>query len=230
MDSRSLSFTVQPGEFWGIIGPNGAGKTTLLRVLLGMIQPQTGTVQIMGQEISSAGSSLIGYVPQSREISPETPLRAWDFVSFGLPHKFRPWLTKRDRMLVEEVLQLTNSKEYAHKPIGKLSGGERQRLFLAQALLRNPKVLLLDEPTSNLDPRAQENLAAVVKKVNEERGISIIFVTHDIHLISRYAHQILYLTREQYTKGSVKEVIKPEVLSTLYGVQEKVSESNQNYA
>jgi ABC-type Mn2+/Zn2+ transport system ATPase subunit len=71
---RNLSFTVHPGEFWGIIGPNGAGKTTLLRVLLGMINPQTGTVQIMGKEISSAGSSLIGYVPQSREISPETPL------------------------------------------------------------------------------------------------------------------------------------------------------------
>lgn len=220
---RNLSFTVQPGEFLGIIGPNGAGKTTLLRVLLGMIQPQNGNVQVMGQEISSASSSLIGYVPQSREISPETPLRAWDFVSFGLPHKYRPWLTKQDRMLVQEVLHLTNSEKYAHKPIGKLSGGERQRLFLAQALLRNPKVLLLDEPTSNLDPSAQENIATVVKKVNVERGISIIFVTHDIHLISRYAHQILYLTREHYTKGTVKEVIKPEVLSTLYGLPVQVS-------
>lgn len=222
---RNISFEVNPGEFLGIIGPNGAGKSTLLRVLLGMIQPQEGTVQIMGRGITTVGSSLIGYVPQARQIDPETPLRAWDFVSFGLPHKFRPWLTKNDRMLIQDALRLTDSERFAEKPLGKLSGGERQRLFLAQALLRDPKILLLDEPTSNLDPGAQEMITAVVERVNRERGISIVFVTHDINLISRYAHQILYLTREHYVKGTVEEVMQPDVLSRLYGVPVEVSQS-----
>lgn len=222
---RNLSFRVRSKEFLGIIGPNGAGKTTLLRVLLGMIQPQDGRVLVMGEEVTKAGSTYIGYVPQSRQIDPETPLRAWDFVSFGLPHKYRPWLTKQDRMLIQEALYLTDSERYAEKPLGKLSGGERQRLFLAQALLRNPKVLLLDEPTSNLDPGAQENLAALVERVNKERGISVVFVSHDINLISRYAHQILYLTRERYVKGTVEEVMKPEVLTKLYGVPVEVTTS-----
>lgn len=222
---RNLSFNVAIGEFMGIIGPNGAGKTTLLRVLLGMIQPQDGTVKVMGKNITSAGSSLLGYVPQSRQINPETPLQGKEFVSFGLPHKYRPWLTKQDRLLVQEALRLTDSERYADKPIGKLSGGERQRLFLAQALLRDPKVLLLDEPTSNLDPGAQENLAAVVERVNRERGISVVFVSHDVNLISRYAHQILYVTREQYVKGSVEDVMQPEVLTKLYGVPVEVTKS-----
>jgi zinc/manganese transport system ATP-binding protein len=222
---RNLSFTVKPGEFMGIIGPNGAGKTTLLRVLLGMIQPQNGQVQVMGRNITTAGSSLIGYVPQSRQIDPETPLRARDFVSFGLPHKFRPWLTKRDRLLVNEALRLTDSERYADKPIGRLSGGERQRLFLAQALVRDPKVLILDEPTSNLDPGAQENIAAVVRRVNRERGITVIFVSHDINLIARYADEILYLTRGHYAKGKVEEVMQPEVLSKLYGAPVEVTKS-----
>jgi zinc/manganese transport system ATP-binding protein len=222
---RNISFEVNPGEFLGIIGPNGAGKSTLLRVLLGMIQPQEGTVQIMGHGITTTGSSFIGYVPQARQIDPETPLRAWDFVSFGLPHKFRPWLTKNDRMLVQDALRLTDSERFAEKPLGKLSGGERQRLFLAQALLRDPKILLLDEPTSNLDPGAQEMITAVVERVNRERGISIVFVTHDINLISRYAHQIMYLTREHYVKGTVEEVMRPDVLSKLYGVPVEVSQS-----
>jgi zinc/manganese transport system ATP-binding protein len=222
---RNISFEVDLGEFLGIIGPNGAGKSTLLRVLLGMLQPQEGTVQIMGRGITTVGSSLIGYVPQARQIDPETPLRAWDFVSFGLPHKYRPWLTKNDRMLVQDALRLTDSERFAQKPLGKLSGGERQRLFLAQALLRDPKILLLDEPTSNLDPGAQEMITAVVERVNRERGISIVFVTHDINLISRYAHQILYLTREHYVKGTVEEVMQPDVLSRLYGVPVEVSQS-----
>ncbi|WCK52777.1 ABC transporter ATP-binding protein [Aneurinibacillus sp. Ricciae_BoGa-3] len=222
---RNLSFSVKPGEFMGIIGPNGAGKTTLLRILLGIMQPQQGFVKVMGKTITSTGSPAIGYVPQSRQIDPETPLIARDFVSFGLPHRFRPWLTKKDRSLVSEALSLTDSEKYADKPIGKLSGGERQRLFLAQALLRNPKILFLDEPTSNLDPGAQEKMAAVVQKVNRERGISVVFVSHDIDLIARYAHEILYLTRGNYVKGTVEEVMQPEVLSQLYGAPVQITKS-----
>jgi zinc/manganese transport system ATP-binding protein len=212
---RDLSFSVESGEFLGIIGPNGSGKTTLMRVLLSMLKPQEGTVKI-------ENDSRIGYVPQSRQIDPDTPLSSRNFVSLGLPHKFRPWLYRRDRTSVEEALELTNSMEYADKPIGKLSGGQRQRLFLAQALVRNPHILLLDEPTSNLDPGAQETIASVVDQVRRERGITVLFVSHDVNLISRYADKILYMTKDSYAIGTVNEIMQSSVLSKLYGMPVEV--------
>jgi zinc/manganese transport system ATP-binding protein len=112
--------------------------------------------------------------------------------------------------------------DYADKPIGKLSGGQRQRLFLAQALVRNPQILLLDEPTSNLDPGAQETIATVVDQVRRERGITVLFVSHDVNLISRYADKILYMTKDSYAIGAVDEIMKSSVLSKLYGMPVEV--------
>ncbi len=218
---RDLSFTVKPGEFIGIIGPNGAGKTTLLRALLSMIQVESGTITFQG-DAHTPGSSMLGYAPQSRQLDADTPLRAWDFVSFGLPHRFRPWLTKQDRKKIQEAMFETDSERFANKPIGKLSGGERQRLYIAQALLRNPQILLLDEPTSNLDPGAQENLASMVYRINQEKGINVVFVSHDVNLIAKYAHRILYITKGQYAMGTVKQVLQTNVLTRLYGAPVEV--------
>jgi zinc/manganese transport system ATP-binding protein len=212
---RNLNFSVESGEFLGIIGPNGSGKTTLMRVLLRMLKPQGGTVDIVN-------ASGLGYVPQSRQIDPETPLSSRNFVSLGLPHKFRPWLTHQDRAIVDEVMEMTNSLDFADKPIGKLSGGQRQRLFLAQALVKNPQILLLDEPTSNLDPGAQETIASVVDQIRRERGITVLFVSHDVNLISRYADKILYLTKNSYAIGTVDEIMQSPVLSNLYGMPVEV--------
>ena len=212
---RDLSFTLEPGEFMGIIGPNGAGKTTLLQALLGMVPVKSGAISFQGDG-KADGSSLLGYAPQVRQLDLETPLRAWDFVSFGLPHRWRPWLTRKDRNAVRQALSVTDSERLAAKAVGKLSGGERQRLFLAQALVRNPQVLLLDEPTSNLDPGAQENVASIVHYLNQEQGIGVLFVTHDVNLIAKYAHRILYLTRGQYAIGTVKQVLQSSILSRLY--------------
>ncbi|MDQ7093772.1 metal ABC transporter ATP-binding protein [Desulfosporosinus sp. PR] len=218
---RDLSFTLKPGEFLGIIGPNGAGKTTLLQALLGMVPVKSGTITFRGDGQAS-GSSMLGYAPQARQLDLETPLRAWDFVSFGLPHRWRPWLTRQDRDIVREAMQVTDSERLADKAIGKLSGGERQRLFIAQALVRNPQILLLDEPTSNLDPGAQENLASVVHSINGRKGISVLFVSHDVNLIAKYAHRILYITKGQYALGTVKQVLQANVLTRLYGAPVEV--------
>ncbi|MCM2532593.1 metal ABC transporter ATP-binding protein [Neobacillus pocheonensis] len=212
---RNLTFSVESGEFLGIIGPNGSGKTTLMRVLLRMLKPQEGAVKIIN-------ASALGYVPQSRQIDPETPLSSRNFVGLGLPHKFRPWLTRHDRFVVEEAMEMTNSIEFADKPIGKLSGGQRQRLFLAQALVKNPQILLLDEPTSNLDPGAQETIASVVDQIRRKRGITVLFVSHDVNLISRYADKILYMTQDSYAIGAVDEIMQSSVLSSLYGMPVEV--------
>ncbi len=187
---QDLSFDVRPGEFVGIIGPNGAGKTTLLRALLGMIPPESGRITVGRKDTRSSFSPLLGYAPQSRQIDVDTPVRAWDFVSFGLPGWFPPWPTGSDRRSIREAMLATDSYHYSDRPVGKLSGGERQRLFIAQALVRDPQVLLLDEPTSNLDPGSQENIALLVHRLNQEKGIGVLFVTHDVNLIARHAHRI----------------------------------------
>lgn len=219
---RDLSFNVKPGEFLGIIGPNGAGKTTLLRALLGELKPESGSITFQVKDTGAPAQPVLGYAPQSRQMDRETPLRAWDFVSFGLRRRFPPWLSRQDRKIVKEAMLATDSYEFAEKPVGKLSGGERQRLFIAQTLVRNPQVLLLDEPTSNLDPGAQENIASIVHYLNQERGIGVLFVTHDVNLIANHAHRILYLASGQYAIGTVKQVLQSSVLSRLYGAPVEV--------
>lgn len=198
---HDLSFSLHSEEMLGIVGPNGAGKSTLLKVILGLIIPQNGTVKIEGQKKS------IGYVPQSRTIDEEMPIQTRDFVALGLPHLIRPWLTRKDHDTVKEVMALTNTNHLAKKPIGKLSGGERQRVFLAQALVRKPKVLLLDEPTSNLDPEAQEQVTSLVHQLCQEQGIGILFISHDLALVEKYAHRVLNLTRNGYTIGNVDKIL-----------------------
>lgn len=189
---NDLSFSLNEGEIIGIVGPNGAGKSTLLKVILGMTVPYKGSVEWSGRSQYKA----VGYVPQSRMIDEEMPIQTLDFVAFGLPHLIRPWLTKKDRKTIQKVMAMTDTIHLAKKSIGKLSGGEKQRVFLAQALVKNPEVLLLDEPTSNLDPEAQEQVASLVHQLCREQGIGVLFISHDLDLISRYADRILHISRE----------------------------------
>lgn len=205
---HDLSFQVALGEFIGILGPNGAGKSTLFRVLLEQLRPSEGTVSC---------AATIGYVPQARQIDAELPMQVRDFVSLGLPHPFRFWLSRRDKESVQTAMELTDCARFALQPIGKLSGGERQRAYLAQALVRSPQMLLLDEPTSNLDPGAQEAVTGVVHRICRTQGISVLFISHDVNLIARNADRILYITPGHYAIGTVDEVMQTDVLQRLYG-------------
>jgi zinc/manganese transport system ATP-binding protein len=125
----NMSFQIKTGEFIGILGPNGAGKTTLFRVLLELIQPKSGKVVFINRK-----KTIIGYVPQSRQIDPDMPMLAWDFVCLGLPHPLRPWLNLKDKRAVTAAIELTGAAPFARKSIGQLSGGERQRVFLHRHL------------------------------------------------------------------------------------------------
>lgn len=201
---HDLSFSLDSGEMLGVIGRNGVGKSTLLKVILGLIHPENGTVRIEGKR----KRTTIGYVPQSRAIDDEMPIQTFDFIALGLPQLIRPWLTKRDRAMIKEVMALTNATFLANKPLGTLSGGERQRVFLAQALARNPKVLLLDEATSNLDPEAQEQIASLVHRLCMERKIGVLFISHDLELVQKYAHRVLWLRRDGYKIGKTDEILE----------------------
>ena len=207
-----LSFTVVPGEMLGIIGPNGAGKSTLLKAILGLITPQSGTITVHGDH----GKAVFGYVPQVRAIDEEMPIQTKDFVSLGLPLKLRPWLTRSEREKLRKVMALTRISHLAKKPIGKLSGGERQRAFLAQALVREPDVLLLDESTANLDPGAQEQMMALVHDLNKKKNTTVLFVSHDLTLVSKYAHRVLYLSRQRSAIGQTADMLNGNVLANFY--------------
>jgi zinc/manganese transport system ATP-binding protein len=223
---QGLNLQIHQGEFLGVIGPNGAGKTTFMRLLLGWVRPQKGTVTVFGETRRRKILPLLGYVPQARHFDPETPISGREFVSFGLARSFRPWLTKQERSAVDAVIRQVGAESFVDQPIGRLSGGERQRLYLAQALLGDPRCLLLDEPTSNLDPGAQERLTALVDQVRRERGMTVVFISHDINLMARYADRILYLARGHYACGKVSEVLTAEVLTGLYGTPMNITRLN----
>lgn len=203
-----LSFHVAAGEMLAIIGPNGAGKSTILKSLLGLIHPQSGSIRIDGKN----KRAIVGYVPQSRMIDEETPINARDFVSLGQVGGFLPWLSGKERRALKEMMVFTDTDRFARKPIGKLSGGERQRVFLAQALVRYPDLLLLDESTANLDPEAQERMMKLVQRAADEWKVTVIFISHDLDLVRRYASRVMLMSRGFYKIGDAASLLDDEAL------------------
>lgn len=220
---NDIHIKVQPGEFVGLIGPNGAGKSTLLRVILGLLSPTEGNVQIAGKPVHK-GDRLIGYVPQKIQLEPDIPLRGRDLVGFGLDgHRFGiPLPTRKRRARIDDILAAVDALQFADAPVGRLSGGEQQRLMIAQALLTDPKILLLDEPLSNLDIRSAHEVVRLVSRIGKERDISVIMVAHDMNPLLGVMDKVLYLAKGHAVMGRVDDVIQSDVLSTLYGYDVEV--------
>jgi zinc/manganese transport system ATP-binding protein len=213
-----VSLSVDEGEFIGLLGPNGAGKTTLLRSLLGLVAPSAGVIRVLSGT-PSAAASRIGYMPQARAANSGPRLRGWDFVAsvangqrLGLPI-----LNKALRFDVDRAIELVKAKELARRPLSELSGGERQRLLLAQALIGQPRLLLLDEPLMNLDPHHQKDVVALVGDLRRELGLTVLLSAHEINPLIGAIDRVLYLGGTQAAIGSVEEVITGPVLSRLYG-------------
>ncbi len=213
-----VDFTIEPGEFVGLIGTNGAGKTTLLRTMLGLIRPDRGSVNVLGR-VARNGNRAIGYVPQKVNVDPDTPLRGRDMVALGIDgdHWGIPLPSRRRRMLVEGVLRDVDALAFADAPFGSLSGGEQQRLLIAQALLGDPKIMLLDEPLSNLDLRSANEITSLVARIASARGVAVVLVAHDMNPLLPFMHRIVYLASGRSVIGPVIEVVRTEVLSRLYG-------------
>lgn len=211
-----VNFEVCPGEFVGLIGANGAGKSTLLKVILGLLSPTNGSVKLIGSN-GKAAKHTIGYVPQKIFLEPNIPLRGRDLVALGLDgHKFGIPLPSKKK-LVNEILEAVDALRYADSPIGKLSGGEQQRLLIAQALLTNPEILILDEPLSNLDIKSAYEIVNLVSRIGRERKTAVILVAHDMNPLLGVMDRVLYLADGKAVMGQVKEVFQTDVLSKLYG-------------
>ncbi|WP_206918197.1 metal ABC transporter ATP-binding protein [Alicyclobacillus suci] len=218
-----IDVAIEAGEFVGLIGPNGAGKTTLLRVILGLLSPNHGEVRVDGKSVRKRNRA-IGYVPQKIHLDPDTPLRGRDLVGLGLDgHRFGvPLPSRKRRARIDEVLEAVDALRFADAPVGRLSGGEQQRLLIAQALLTDPKILLLDEPLSNLDIRSAHEVVRLVGRLGKERGIAVILVAHDMNPLLGHMDKVLYLAEGHAAMGEVDAVIQSEVLSRLYGYEVEV--------
>jgi len=217
-----LSLTIPHGEFVAILGPNGAGKSTLIKVVLGLLPLTAGRAFVLGHR-PGAANDRIGYLPQRRNFDEGTRIRGVDLVRLGLDGARWgipvPGLPGRARAAarVAEVIELVGATEYAAKPIGELSGGEQQRLLIAQALVRRPGLLLLDEPLDSLDLPNQAAVAALVRKICREEDVAVLLVAHDVNPILSYLDRVVYIAEGSAVEGPPEAVISSETLSRLYG-------------
>jgi len=218
-----VSFDIEAGEFIGVLGPNGAGKTTLMRAILGLLPPISGNVKVFGHT-PERGNPAIGYLPQLRTVLPDLRVRGLDFIASSLNGERwgLPSFSLYDRSMIEETLDAVGVRDLAARPLSDMSGGERQRLLLAQALIGQPKLLLLDEPLISLDARHQEVAIDVVRKVCRKRKITVLFSAHELNQLLGTLDRVLYLGNGQAVLGAVEEVVTAPVLSRLYGTEIQV--------
>jgi zinc/manganese transport system ATP-binding protein len=212
---RDIDFALMPGEFCGLIGANGSGKTTLLRTILGFIKPSIGSITI------GAGGKRapIGYVPQKFALDPFMPLRARDLVALGLDGNRLgiPLPSRTRRHKVDEMLEAVDAAPFADQRIGSLSGGQQQRVLIAHALIRHPRLLLLDEPLANLDIRSVAGIVALLRRLSQEFHTTVLLSAHDMNPLLPVMDRIVYLAHGRAAAGSTDAVVRTEVLSQLYG-------------
>ena len=210
---EGINLAIEQDDFLGIIGPNGGGKTTLLKIILGLISPSRGKVSVLGKPPEKSRSK-IGYVPQHNLFDRDFPINVWDVVLMGRYGKsglFRRY-SSEDRRATQDALQTVGMLDYKDRQMGKLSGGELQRIFIARALVAEPRLLLLDEPTASVDPAMQTEFYELLEKLKKQ--MAIVLVSHDISAVSIYVDKLACLNRQLHYHGS-KE-ITPEILEATY--------------
>ena len=192
-----ISFSVNEGDFLGIIGPNGAGKTTLFFCMLGLIDGYTGEIKIFGEDIRRNKKILkqIGYIPQRKSIDTRFPLTIKELVSLSITNK--SYVNN-----VDKVLRYVDLYDNRNKIIGQLSGGQQQRVLIAKALVNNPKMLMLDEPTNELDQASQDNFYLFLKQLNDEEKITIIWTSHDLDAVNRLSNKISCINKKMFYHGT----------------------------
>jgi zinc transport system ATP-binding protein len=191
---EGITLGVQEGDFLGVVGPNGSGKTTLLKIILGLLRPSRGTVRVFGRS-PERGRHLIGYVPQHANLDANFPISVMDVVLIGCLGR-APLLggyRKQDRAAAEKAMNEAETLDLRNRRFGTLSGGQQQRVLLARALVGNPELLLLDEPTASIDGRVEQDIYDLLKKLNEK--VTIVLVSHDLGFISTYVNKVACVNR-----------------------------------
>jgi zinc transport system ATP-binding protein len=218
---KDIGFTVDKGDFLGIIGPNGSGKSTLVKLILKLLNPEKGEIKLFGKEIQRFdGWSRVGYVSQkANSFNGDFPATVNEIVGANLTARTGIF-GKKPKDYHEKVysaLKKVGMQEYGNKLIGRLSGGQQQRVFIARVLVSDPEIMFLDEPTVGIDVKSEEVLYCLLARLNEELGITIVMVTHDIGAITVHANKLVCLGEEGLVVHDIHEPLTEEKLSGLYG-------------
>ena len=221
---RPVTLAIQPGDCWGIIGPNGSGKSTLLRLLAGLLTPKTGDVRLDGRPLRELSARFraqrIAFLPQHAPADLATP--AGEIVLMGrFPHRrFGLFENSEDLAIADRAMTVTDTTEFADRPLATLSGGEAQRVHLAAALAQQPAVLLLDEPTASLDLYHQLSIFTILQDLAARQRLAVVVVTHDVNLAARYCSHVLLLDDGRpVAAGPPADVVRPDVLRAVYRVE-----------
>ena len=217
---ENINFEAKEGDIVIMIGPNGGGKTTLLKVITGQLKPDRGTVKVFG-ETDFVKRELIGYVPQYQHLDFDFPVSVFDVVLMGRYGKLgifkRPGKTDRDMAL--KSLELVGLTEYKNSQIGQLSGGQRQRVFIARALANDPKLLILDEPTTGIDAASKDNFFQLIKDLRANLNLTVILVSHEVEAIPKIANEIVCLNKMLFYHGKPEKVFSDGLFKEMYGCE-----------
>jgi len=219
---KNINLYVNKGEFIAIIGPNGAGKTTLLETINGLLESKKGKVIVLGKELNGDGSGirkLVGYVPQDYSIDELTPFLVSDVVlmgRFGKIGLLKP-ITKNDKEIAKNMIDYLGISDLSHRPIGKLSGGQAQKVMIARALAKEPEILLMDEPFSNLDFEARKDVSEKLSHFHKSKQMTFVIVIHDIASIPKVCNRIIVMDAGKIiADGKKEDILKPELLEMGY--------------
>jgi zinc transport system ATP-binding protein len=209
---ENISFKADRGDLLGIIGPNGAGKTTLFSLILGLLEGYQGKITLFNEDIRNNRKALkrIGYIPQKKNINQGFPATVEEIVSLGVQGR------KTNKDVIISALKIVGLLEHKDKRIGELSGGQQQRVLIAKALVNEPELLILDEPTTGIDLETQDRFYTLLRKLNSERNITIILASHDLDAINRLANKVACVNRKMSFHGDAREFFGNEQLLKSY--------------
>ncbi|MHA6251905.1 metal ABC transporter ATP-binding protein [Oceanobacillus sp. CAU 1775] len=220
---EDINFEIPKGKFMGLIGPNGGGKTTLIKLMLGLIKPDSGSIELFGEPLEKFnGRNKIGFVSQkANSFNLGFPATVYEVVSTGLTAKlgYLKFLNKKHKEKILQAIELVDMLDYAYENIGNLSGGQQQRIFIARALVNEPDLLILDEPTVGVDQENVKRFYDLLYRLNKNEGISMLLVTHDTGIVTEYATDIVCLNKNLHFHGDPKEYtsLSEKDLSLFYG-------------
>jgi zinc transport system ATP-binding protein len=215
-----VSFIVEPGDYVAFAGPNGSGKTTLIKTILGLIMPAVGDVFLFNSHISRFDKwDKIGYIPQRLAFNPYFPATVREVVAMGLISKmsFPKTITKSYEFAIDRVLSMMDILTLKKRNIGELSGGQQQRVIIARSLINEPELLILDEPTTAVDPETREKFFSILSEVNRNKNVTIVLVTHDTGSAGKYASKFLYFDRKIIFYGTFKDFCESKNMSEYFG-------------
>jgi zinc transport system ATP-binding protein len=202
---KDIDLNIHKGDYLGIVGPNGGGKSTLIKLILGLIKPQSGTVNMLVKNIAYVGQ-------KATDFDQKFPATVWDVVSMGRysADGLFKGLDTEDKKMIAEAIEQVGMSDYKNRLVGDLSGGQQQKTFIARALAQQPEIIFLDEPTSGVDQDSQDQFYKILKNLNQELGITLVLISHDVDVITNEVTEIAAINRDLIFYGPSKDFVKEE--------------------